>query len=563
MEFEYKKIRKNTGKNKSNLSKNLRKKSKKKLTFSKDFGFKLSIFISIVVIASLFFGIYKAVKQINVKWIVEVAGDELETDSYNHTNFLILGKGGKQHEGANLTDTILVASLNDNEKTVSLLSIPRDLYVQDTIVGSSKINAVYPYALLEYEDEEKALNHTISKVEEILNLDIHYYFQIDFTGFIELIDALGGVTVNVDQAIYDPYYPKDGTPYTETFSIDAGIQELDGETALKYARSRKTTSDFDRSRRQQQILFAVKEKALETKIIFNKDKIRELLLTLDDNISTNVTSKEILTLGSMASDYKTDDIQRRVITDSLYQCGGFLFTPDRDLYGGQFVLTPIGGLDYLHIYTNLIFNYPTTKPEELKIHVLNGTKTGGVAGETKQVLSRLCFDITRFGNAFSTDYEKTTYFYRQKTDENGEKIDSRPKDLDYLQTIIPGIESTDVPLDMIEEGFLLESDVILVLGNDYVNSPNYINDPSDYQSILNEYNKIESSPTPSSTSEVSDDEIEELNSSINEILESSSSNEAAQDSSNANESAGFSNSPPEASTPETTETEAASETDPS
>ncbi|MBD3330992.1 hypothetical protein GF354_05725 [Candidatus Peregrinibacteria bacterium] len=447
-------------------------KPKKKLVLS------ISIGAFILIAIALLIGIYYSFRSIDMKVFLAAAGDELITDKYGHTNFMILGTGGKNHEGSDLTDTILVASLDQESKTVNMISIPRDLYIEDEIIGNSKINEVYFYAAQHYGSAGGGLRHLKNKIEEMIGEPIHYWLMIDFDGFTQIVDIMGGVDVYVEEAIYDPYYPKDGTFLYEPFSISAGVQHLDGETALKYARSRKTTSDFDRARRQQQIIFALKEKALATEIIFSKEKISEILNALKANIETNIKAKEILTLGSIAEDYTKDRINQKLIHDDPNNCGGFLYTPARDYYGGMFVLIPAGGIEFVHKYIDMNFKHPLISMANEKIHILNGTSTGGVAGEAKQILQRFCFDVNRFGNASTKTVTKTTYYYEQKYDENGEKIDSRPVSLDFLQTLIPGIESTNIPTDYQE--YMLQTDILLEIGSDYVNSEEYIDDPFYY-----------------------------------------------------------------------------------
>ncbi|MFC1616317.1 LCP family protein, partial [Patescibacteria group bacterium] len=507
-----------------------------------------SIIISITIIFLLLFGIYKAIAKIDFKYFLSIAGDELQTDAFNHTNFLILGTGGANHEGGDLTDTIIVASMDNQDKLVTMMSIPRDLWIKDSLIGNFKINEFYYYAKEHYGSNTKGIEHTKEKIEEVVGIPIHYYVQIDFKGFTELVDAMGGIDVYVQEAIYDPYYPKDGTIFYETFSIPAGDQHLDGETALKYARSRKTTSDFDRARRQQQIIYATKERALQTEIIFSKDKITELLNTLKNNIETNVTVKEILTLGSMAADYSEENITQRFIHDDQYSCGGFLYTPIREAFGGLFVLLPAGGIEYVHQYANYTFNYPKSSHKITSIHLLNGTKTNYVATETKQVLRRFCFEIPGFGNASTQDIEYTTYYYLPKHDENGTVIQERPVALDYLQTIIPGRESTTPPQEYMSEGYFTDAEIVLEMGRDYIESPNYIEDPF--------YNLEYQLWTPGSDEEDDDDDEEESDedeegeSDDNENGETS--DEGAADESIPTEEVPVVPEPPPAPTPEET-----------
>jgi LCP family protein required for cell wall assembly len=455
MNFETKKIDKNTPRKKPQF------KHKKKLTIS------ITLLVPLVIITVLILGIFKACSQIDFSFFLEMAGDELEADAYGHTNILVLGTGGLNHDGANLTDSIIVASLDYDNNLVSMLSIPRDLYVEDSILNNSRINEVYANGRVQFESSSKGIEYMKEKVEEIVGMPIHYWLKVDFKGFKDLIDALGGIEVYVKEDLNDPYYPKDGTILFEPLYIKKGIHEMDGELALKYARSRKTTSDFDRANRQQDLIYAIKEKALDLKVILSKDKIENILDALKDNIETNIKIKEILTLGSYADNFSEQNILHRLIHDDPTQCGGFLYTPERKFYGGMFVLIPAGNYDFLHNYSNLNFNFPQVARENLTVQILNGTKTGSVAGTTKQILQRYCFNIIRYGNGRNQDITETTYYYRSE---------KPPAALDFLKKLIPGKESKIIPTEYNE----YTADIIIELGTDYVNSEKYIDDPFYY-----------------------------------------------------------------------------------
>lgn len=436
---------------------------------------KIPLAISILIILGLFIGIAQALSNINLNVFLKVAGDELQKDQYGHTNFLVLGTGDKNHEGADLTDTIMLVSVDDENKLVSMLSIPRDLYVEDEEVGNSKINETYYHGKKYYDDERAGLEFMKMKMEELTGIEIQYWIKLNFQGFKDLIDALGGIDIFVENAIYDPYYPKAETFLYETFSIEAGQQHLDGETALKYARSRKTTSDFDRADRQQKIIYAIKEKALQTDTILSKSKVTNLLNVLKENIDTNIKVSEILTLGAIAQDYTQESITQRLLHDDPTQCGGFVYPPPLANYGGMFVLIPAGGYDTIRKYSELIFGYQQIAKENIRIYVLNGTKEYGVAGETKQVLQRYCFDVTGFGNGPVKDALTTTYYYPKKYDEKGKELETyRPVALDFLQKYIPGVESTEIAPEYQE--YLLDADLIIELGQDYTDSENYMLD---------------------------------------------------------------------------------------
>jgi LCP family protein required for cell wall assembly len=427
----------------------------------------------LAIIIFLSIGIVKAFKGIDFSGFLSLAGTELQKDPQGHTNFLIMGIGGGVHDGADLTDSIIVASLDPDTNALTMLSIPRDLYVKDDLLYDSRINEVYSKAKEHFGSSAQGLEYAKNKIEELLGVPIHYWIKVDFQGFKQLIDAIGGVDVVVTEDLNDPFYPKDGTYLYDPFNITKGPHHLDGENALKYARSRETTSDFDRARRQQQIIFAIKEKTLSTGTLLDKGKIQNILDVLKSNIETNITVKEILTLGGIAPSLSQDKIVHRLIHDDPGLCGGLLYTPNREDYNGMFILITAGGPEYLYRYVDLNFNFADINPETTTIQILNGTPRVGVAAETKQVLRRYCFDIVRFGNASTKALTQTTYYYRQKTDANGNIIKARPKALDYLEKLIPGKESTEIPVQYSDS----TAEIILEIGSDYTTSDKYIEDP--------------------------------------------------------------------------------------
>lgn len=428
------------------------------------------ILATIVIIVLFFYGCAAVVSKIGLINVIGIFGEQLNTDSYGNTNILLLGIGGGDHDGADLTDTIIVASIDQSNHLVPMLSIPRDFYVNvDEIGGGVRINRVYELGKAKY-GTEGGMQLAEETIEKITGIDIHYHVLINFSGFKDIVDSLGGVDLDVENPIYDPYYPLDGTIQYQTFSLPAGLQHLDGDTALKYARSRKTTSDFDRSKRQQKLLFAIKEKAMSKNILLNPGKIKDLYYSVNDNIETNFSIRHIIELAKISQDFSKENIITRVITDDPTSCGGFLYTPERDFFGGAFVLVPIGNdYDFIHQYVDLIFHYPEINKNPLKFQILNGTKTPGLAGEALAILNRLCFDVVRYGNAQNQDIKETTLFYRTPagTEENNEVT---PESLYFLKQIIPGEISTEIPSIYNEPQYMSEADVIIELGEDYANT---------------------------------------------------------------------------------------------
>ena len=203
--------------------------------------------------------------------VLSAVSQNVQEDENGHTNILLLGIGGEGHDGSNLTDTIMIASIDNSNKSIAMLSTPRDLYVNNLEVGwSSRLNGVYQFILDKNEDKDEAMRVLIEQMQDIYDIKIQYFAKVDFKGFVDVVDALGGVEVSPTESIIDQFYPApDGSSRIyDPLYIKAGTQTLDGTTALKYARSRETSSDFERAKRQQEILVAMKDKALSIGFLF-------------------------------------------------------------------------------------------------------------------------------------------------------------------------------------------------------------------------------------------------------------------------------------------------------
>lgn len=316
--------------------------------------------------------------------------NKLQGEGDGRINILLLGMGGANHPGGQLTDTIEVASIDPVNKKIALLSIPRDLYIKIPGSGYNKINYTYYYG--EQNTKTTGGGPTLVKktISEILDLPIHYYVKLDFTGLVKLVDALGGLDINVDKALSDPFYPAENMIDYDPFYVKVGQQHFDGKTALKYARSRETSSDFDRSRRQQQIMTAVKEKALSSGVLTNPKKLTEIIKILGDHVRTDLKVNEMERVFSIVKNINDTDIISKVIDNST----------DGPLVSGQveggYYLTPRAGIgNYKDIQTiaHSIFTDPYLAKENAKIEVLNGTGSAGEALEVADLLGSFGYNI--------------------------------------------------------------------------------------------------------------------------------------------------------------------------
>lgn len=317
------------------------------------------------------------------------------------TNILIGGIGGKGHPGGELTDSLMLASLDNDTKSVTLFSIPRDFYVaypKESKISAGKINALYPIG----QSENQGVNLLSQKVSEITGQPIHHYMIIDFTGFKSIVNALGWVEVNVPNDIYDREYPNESWGY-EVFSIKKWLQTLDGATALKFARSRHSTTDFDRSARQQLLVRAIKDKALSLGVIINPWKISDLINSVRDNLSTDLTVWELVDLGM---NFKDIDNKNIVMYSLNNECdsgvcmpGAYLYQPSMELFGTWTVIpewasrSRLSKYDAIRRYVTNIFTFPQLHNQEAVISIVTNNKNLTAARNLRTSLEKIGFNI--------------------------------------------------------------------------------------------------------------------------------------------------------------------------
>jgi len=262
----------------------------------------------------------------------------------DRTNILLLGIGGGNHDGSDLTDTMIVLSLSNKNHSAALISIPRDIW-SDTL--KDKVNSAYHYGEIKKKGGGLILAKVIS--EDVIGMPIHYAMLVDFTGFKNLVDLIGGIDVNVTQAFTDTQYPIPGREHDtcpgdstnacvyETVRFDSGMQHMNGDRALIYVRSRHATgaegSDFARSRRQQEVLLALKNKITHPITWLTKQRLSQLPKALDDATDSDMNIGELATVGRKYIKINESQVKKVAIDDLLTQAPDYL-------YNGLFVLVP-------------------------------------------------------------------------------------------------------------------------------------------------------------------------------------------------------------------------------
>lgn len=411
--------------------------------------------ILLIILVLYYGGLQLFEKLSNTRLIGALSGvfsKDLLTDERNHTNILALGVGGEGHEGKDLTDTMIIVSIDHTKKHLSLLSIPRDLYVESSL-GGGKLNSLYDQGKAKWGNIQ-GLDFTRETIAKIFGFPIHYVIKIDFVAFEKLVNSIGGIDIYVEKTINDPFYPRGETYEYELFFLPQGNQHLNGKTALKYIRSRETTSDFDRNKRQQQLLVALKNKAQAENIFTKQNILKQIYYSIRNNIESDLSIREFLALASFATEWNSNNLTTAALNDEPIYKGGFLYTPLRKLYG-TYVLLPAGDtFDSIRAFVQLIF-YGPQKLNESPIVILNGTKQGGLAGKTKNILNRFGIQISSVANAETQDIEKTTWYTRSPNDL-----------LAFLQKLIPGEEVTGFPSLYEQDPNYSDVQLILVLGKD-------------------------------------------------------------------------------------------------
>ncbi len=244
-----------------------------------------------------------------IKHFIFTKNISLEGERQDRINFLITGQGGPGHDGPFLTDTIILASIKPSTGQIGFVSIPRDLAVTIPGHGEKKINHANAFGEVEEKNSGPLLTKKI--VEDILKEEIHYYIRVDFQAFVDVIDAVNGISVNVERSFVDQEYPAENYEY-QTISFKKGTQVMDGETALMFVRSRHGNngegSDFARSQRQQKVLLALKDKILSFSTVTSPNTMKDIADSLNKNIVTNMTFSDMIAFLKTGKDLNTDNI---------------------------------------------------------------------------------------------------------------------------------------------------------------------------------------------------------------------------------------------------------------
>ncbi len=328
-------------------------------------------------------------------------------------NILLMGIGGAKHEGGYLTDTIMLVSYRPSTHEAVLISIPRDLYIKIPGNGWRRINYASAYGELHhYPGGGGAL--TAKTIEQTLGIQVDYWARIDFSGFQQLIDDLDGIDVYVDRSFSDTQYPTADFG-VQTISFQRGWEHMDGRRALQFARSRHGNngegSDFARSKRQQKILLAVKDKILSWGLLSRPDKLYKIYRDIERHLQTNISFNNLSSLLPLVKKIDFHHLRHYVIDDSP----GGLLKPITTEDGAQVLVPKSGDLNELRDFVAHIFDIQQFEQEKLKVVIVNGTAVDGLATYMSSVLSSWGLATRRLATTRRQDFEKTVIYPLKKS----------------------------------------------------------------------------------------------------------------------------------------------------
>ncbi|MCK8825193.1 LCP family protein [Fuchsiella alkaliacetigena] len=344
-------------------------------------------------------------------------------------NFLVLGVDNSQAETGR-TDVMLVVSVDPNSGEVGIISLPRDTRVEIPGRDSQhKLNAAYAYGGVEL---------AVETVEKLLDFQLDHYVLTDFDGFINVVDALGGVEVEVAEDL--KYIDQAGGLYID---IPAGEQVLTGKESLEYIRYREgSLGDIGRIARQQKFLDAFLTSALQPRTIL---QVPELIKQLKDNLETDIAITQAIKLAGNMRNLSREQVAMETLPGKADYVNGISYWLNDEKQTQILVDNLIKSKDYL-------------SNSQIKVTILNGNGHFGIAKEKAEFLGRAGYDIAEVSNADSFDYIKTEIYFRSAAEERAESL------AEYLNN------QQEIAWNRLSDGLIRksEADIKIILGKNLI-----------------------------------------------------------------------------------------------
>lgn len=353
----------------------------------------------------------------NILGILNIA--KLKGEDQGRVNILLAGNSAddKGHDGANLTDSIMLASLNTRDNTAFMISIPRDLYVRYGVTDCSlgfqgKINAAYVCGEQTDFSEPGYAEGGMGLLEKVIHdnfgIDIHYYALVNYGAFRQAVDAVGGIKITVNSSdprgIYDPSLDYTSRRCCSLAKYPNGPVNLNGKQALNLARARGDSAgsygfaqgDFTRTEHQRQMLLALKDKTLSAGTLSNPAKLGSLLDSIGGNVKTDFSTSEVRRLYDLGKKVRSGDIKSIGLTDD-----NVALVTTGNINGASVVIPTAGNSNFSQIkaYMARLTSSDPLIREGAKITVLNGSGVVGLAQKRADSLSSRGLNVTGVGNA--------------------------------------------------------------------------------------------------------------------------------------------------------------------
>ena len=389
------------------------------------------------------------------------ANPQLEKDSSGeYTNVLFVGIDSRgPNSGLQNTDTIMLVSYNHEKNYAVMTSIPRDFFVKvPEQERYTKINGIY--AIGERIQQGEGLNYLKGVVEDVTGREIQYYGMVNLVGFVDLIDTIGGIEVDVENSFTDHRYPVEGAESRyQTISFQSGLQTMDGTTALRFVRSRYSMdayegSDFARARRQQRVITAVREELLSSSTYLNPRKILNIISVLDNNIKYSKFTNEEIQAAIKILQKEEMQTYSFVLDPSI---ANYQLITDRGLTLDAYAVGPRAGLnnyEEVHRYVRKTHKKPTLYSEEPSILIYDaGMGYTEAMEKTLEIQEENPYISIQYMGTLRSDIEGKYFFDNSELDENINKKIAKEM----------GFDIVDRP-EFLEEQ-IFNGDYIILLGS--------------------------------------------------------------------------------------------------
>lgn len=433
-----------------------------------------TIFILLLLVVGGYFGVKVLIASSNLFsgniFDLLGRGAALKVDENGRSNILVFGTSeddpGHKDAGANLTDSIMIVSIDQEAKNAVMISVPRDLWVdygEGCMSGyEGKINVVYECGAGNNDDEPAGAKKLMNIVGDSFGLNIQYYAHVNYTVVRDTVNAVGGVTVDIDsddpRGILDRNFDWACRYQCHYVKWPNGPAHLNGEQALALARARNAAGgyglgggNFDREQYQQKIIMALKDKAASAGTLANPVAVTGLLDALGDNVRTNFSAAEVKTLISLAGDMPSSSIKRV----SLVEAGQAVLTTGN--VNGQSIVQPVAGIyDFSEVqeFVRKKLSSGSSSGEQASIEVLNGSDYMGVASKKATQIEAAGFnDVTTGDTPSDSSYGDFVWY---DLSDGG-----RPSAREKLKTVLGKAPAGKT----LPSGVQSSADFVIIIGN--------------------------------------------------------------------------------------------------